>query len=310
MAFGSVTTGSGAANKPWFNFNGQHAQVAFSIASNSAHLSPSTGTMLCLTESITSSASGGSMTLFVANSGGGGYVETAGINPSGTGDTTSARYTVSGTLSKTLVAGTTYWMGLTQTSTTAVGFLRLASGSGQVTYQRTSSWASGGSWDSEAYFKVYYNTVPSQPLSLTATAGTNLGSVDLTWAVPTNQGGVNVDGYKIEWSTSSSFATITGNVADTGTTTTSRTVVGLTPGTTYYFRVAALNPVTTAWGGGASSPYSASASAVARSVGKRFDGSSEVPIVNAMRWDAAQNKEMKITVMKRWNGTAEVDLQG
>lgn len=306
MAFGSVTIGSGASYLPWFATDENRTQNTWSITSDAAHLSPSTGTMLCQTESAKSSVSGGELRYYVANVNGGSFVDSDSGNPSGTADSSSTRYSLTlSNMAKTVVAGTTYWCGIVNKTTTGVGFLRTASG---TTYERDSAWTSEGSWAGTAYMVIYYNTVPSKPLSLSATAGVNLGEVNLSWAAPSSNGGLAVNGYKIEWSTVSNFASIAGSIADTGSTATTRTVSSLTPGTTYYFRVAALNAVSDAWGGGASSPYSSSANAAARAVGKRWTGSAETPIVTAVRWDGAA--EVPITVMKRWDGTQEVDLQG
>ncbi len=307
MAFSSVTIGSGATYKPYFLSDEYRTQNTWSITSNSAHLSPSTGTMLCLVDSINSSVSGGEVRYYVSDSGGGNFVDTDSGNPSGTADASSTRYSLTlGNVPKTVVAGTTYWCGIVNKTTTGVGFLRLSTG--ETTDLYSSSWTLDSTWSGTAYMRIYYNTVPSQPLSLTATAGTNIGSVNLDWVVPSSNGGTVLTGYKIQWSKFSNFSVIAGSVADTGSASSGATIEGLDPGTTYYFRVAALNAVSTAWGGGASSPYSASASSVARSVGKLWNGSAEVPIMTAVRWDGSA--EVAITQMKRWDGTQEVNLQG
>ena len=76
---------------------------------------------------------------------------------------------------------------------------------------------------------------PSAPQSLAATAGS--GSVSLTWTPPASNGGAAVSGYNIYRGTTSGgearpVATVTG---------TSFTDTGLTNGTTYYYKVAAVN---------------------------------------------------------------------
>ena len=81
-------------------------------------------------------------------------------------------------------------------------------------------------------------TTPGQPGSLSATEGT--AQVDLSWSDPSSDGGSAVTGYKVEQSTDSglTWATV---VADTGSTSTSHTVTSLVNGTSYSFRVAAVN---------------------------------------------------------------------
>jgi fibronectin type 3 domain-containing protein len=78
---------------------------------------------------------------------------------------------------------------------------------------------------------------PSAPQSLAATAGS--GSVSLTWTPPTSNGGAAVTGYNVYRGTSAggeSATPITTNV--TGTSFTDTTVSN---GTTYYYKVAAVN---------------------------------------------------------------------
>ena len=315
MAFSSVTTGSGADYESWFAYDEYRAQVSVTITSDANHLSPSTGTMLCVSESINSSVSGGSMRYFLSDVGGGNFVDSATFDPAGTGNTTSARYSETHAISKAMVAGTTYWVGIVEKTGTAIGFLTTASGSD--TYLRKSDWTVNSSWAGTLYTKTYYNTVPSKPATLTATSGTALGSVNLSWGLPSNDGhgastGAAVNGYKIQWSTVANFATIAGQILDTASTTRTRTITrsdGLNPGTRYYFRVAALNDVSDVWGGGASSPYNTMTTTVmATAVGRRFAGSAETPIATAVRWNGTA--EVPITVMKRWDGTKEVDLGG
>ena len=84
-------------------------------------------------------------------------------------------------------------------------------------------------------------SVPDQPTNVAASSSTP-GQVDLSWVAPTNNGGAEITGYRIQKAsgeTSTSFSTI---VADTGTTATAYTIdTGLTEGETYRFRVAAIN---------------------------------------------------------------------
>ncbi|MDE2589928.1 MAG: fibronectin type III domain-containing protein, partial [Patescibacteria group bacterium] len=90
-------------------------------------------------------------------------------------------------------------------------------------------------------------TLPNSPTSLTATTISS-SQINLSWTAPTGGNGT-LNGYKIESSTNggSTWSTIVANTTNTGTTYSN---TGLASGTTYTYRVSALN------GGGASSPSS------------------------------------------------------
>jgi fibronectin type 3 domain-containing protein len=80
-------------------------------------------------------------------------------------------------------------------------------------------------------------TPPSAPQSLAATAGS--GSVTLTWAAPTSNGGAAITGYNVYRGTSAGGEAAT--PLATNVATTSFTDSGLVNGTTYYYTVAAVN---------------------------------------------------------------------
>jgi hypothetical protein len=80
--------------------------------------------------------------------------------------------------------------------------------------------------------------VPATPAAPTPTAGN--ASVSLSWTAPSANGSAITD-YKIYYATSAG-GTYT-LFSDTVSTTTSVTVTGLTNGTAYYFKVAAVNAV-------------------------------------------------------------------
>ena len=87
---------------------------------------------------------------------------------------------------------------------------------------------------------------PDAPGGLTAEAQ-GMSAIELDWTRPSSSGTARVTGYRIEWS-----STGTGRwrslVANTGSTTTRHTDSGLSPGTTRYYRVAAISAAgTSAW---------------------------------------------------------------
>ena len=84
-------------------------------------------------------------------------------------------------------------------------------------------------------------TIPDAPTGVTGTAGNN--QVSLNWTAPANNGGSAITGYSIQHS-SDSGSTWSGAIS-TGSTSTSHTVTGLTNGTAYLFRVAAVNALGT-----------------------------------------------------------------
>jgi hypothetical protein len=87
-------------------------------------------------------------------------------------------------------------------------------------------------------------TVPSEPTALSATSNVSTQSV-LTWTVPARNGGSPIKDYVVQYSTSATFASDVNTFTDGVNASTGATVTGLTNGTTYYFRVAAVNSVGT-----------------------------------------------------------------
>jgi predicted phage tail protein len=81
-------------------------------------------------------------------------------------------------------------------------------------------------------------TVPGPPAGLTAAAGD--AQVTLAWNPPASDGGSPVTGYDLYVGTTSHFAGTAPSAKVTGTTV---TVTGLANGTTYYFRVTAVNKI-------------------------------------------------------------------
>ncbi len=82
-------------------------------------------------------------------------------------------------------------------------------------------------------------TVPTAPQTPAAAAGA--GTLAVTWATPTSDGGVAITGYRVDYDTSNTFpAPVAVNV---GAAARSATIPGLVPGQTYYARVVAVNSV-------------------------------------------------------------------
>jgi hypothetical protein len=111
---------------------------------------------------------------------------------------------------------------------------------------------------------IWYDILPSAPRLLSATVSGSLDlDIALSWTAPEFNGAndfstIDITGYRIQRSTNSG-ATWTTIVANSGTTTTTFTDINLAPGTTYTYRVAAINPVATSHGADYSGPYSATA---------------------------------------------------
>jgi titin len=84
-------------------------------------------------------------------------------------------------------------------------------------------------------------TVPSAPTGLVATA-VSATQVNLSWSAPTN-GGSAITGYKIEYK--SGISTYSVLVANTASTAATYSHTGLTTGTTYTYKISAINSVGT-----------------------------------------------------------------
>jgi fibronectin type III domain protein len=86
-------------------------------------------------------------------------------------------------------------------------------------------------------------TPPQPPTNLSATVAST-SQINLSWTAPTDNGGSPVTGYKIERSTdgSSTWNTIVSNTGNTGTKYSN---TGLASGTTYTYRVSAINIIGT-----------------------------------------------------------------
>ena len=101
--------------------------------------------------------------------------------------------------------------------------------------------------------RIGWYHVPNAPTGITATSKTPT-SITLSWTAPTDDGGMAINGYRILYSSNggSSWSVFGSNTqgSPSGTTGNTVTVTGLTPGTSYLFKVAALNGVTDRHNGG------------------------------------------------------------
>jgi hypothetical protein len=299
MAFDSVSTGGSGTTKSFFGWTGWRAVTAFSISENASYVSPDVGFQPCLTESVTVWASGGAQRIIMANSlSGSGTVYSGQFNPAGSADSSSLRYETNRSLVKALAADSTYYYGQhCDDGGTGLGFYRNTSG---TTYLEKSDWANDSTWDGTLRGRIFYNTIPGAPTLNSVVDSLTFGAVDLSWSAGAT-GGLAINGYRIEWSTVSNFASLAGSIADTGSTATSTTVTGLDSGTLYYFRVAALNAVSDAHSGQPASIRSNVISATPTSYGKRFNGSTFAIINTAKRYNSATSSWVTLTTAKRYN---------
>jgi fibronectin type 3 domain-containing protein len=82
------------------------------------------------------------------------------------------------------------------------------------------------------------NTVPSEPRNLAALPASST-QINLSWAAPSNNGGSQILGYRIEFQRNSGPYEVL--VSNTQSTSTSFTHTGLASGSTYNYRVSAIN---------------------------------------------------------------------
>lgn len=299
MAFDSVSTGSSGTNKPYFNFTNYRAMVGFSISEDAAHVSPDTGYQPCLTYEVKVWASGGAQRILMTdNLSGGNSVYSSQFNPAGSADASSLRYETTKGLVKAIRPGQSYYYGQhSDDGSTGLGFYRGGTG---TTYLEASNWVNYSTWDSQLRGTVYYNTIPGAPTLTSAVDSLTFGAVDLAWTAGTD-GGSPINGYRVEWSKVSNFATLAGSVTDTGSTETTLTVTGLNSGTLYYFRVAAINAVSDAYSGQPASIRSNVISSTPTSYGYRRNGSAWTAINTAKRYDLASSQWVSLTTAKRYD---------
>lgn len=155
------------------------------------------------------------------------------------------------------------------------GFKKLSDASGTVTWRRgdginqNSIFRNGVSYNpstdgapwpnTSIYGKITWKHIPNEPTNFVYTSRTN-SSVTLSWTAPSDDGGSNVNNYRVLYkvrNTATDTTASSWSVKVIGSTATTTTVTGLLSNNTYDFRVAAMNGVTDAHSG--SSYTSASA---------------------------------------------------
>lgn len=120
-------------------------------------------------------------------------------------------------------------------STTSATVTGLTNGTGYI-FRVTAKNAAGNGTPSATTSAIVPRTMPSAAQSVAGTSGN--AQVALTWSAPVSNGGSSVTDYEIQYSTDGTTWTV---FTDTVSTSTSATVTGLTNGTAYTFRVAAIN---------------------------------------------------------------------
>lgn len=149
-----------------------------------------------------------------------GYLVEYGTSPTLTGASTTTVGAVTSTNITGLTPGATYYFRIR-----AQNFVTNGAGCNSVPSAITTG--------------IVMGTVAGAPTALVATAVA--GAVGLTWSAPASDGGSAITSYTLDYATDAGFTT--GLVSLTGLPPTPRekTVVGLTPGATYYYRVKAVN---------------------------------------------------------------------
>jgi len=144
-------------------------------------------------------------------------------------------------------------------------------------------------------WRLGYDVLPTAPASV---SGISSGSsIILSWSAPTSDGGRAVSGYRIQRSTDG--VNFTNLVSNTLSTETSYTDSGITSGTSYTYRVAAINAVAIAHGSDYSGPY-ATTSEIVVSGAKLWNGTTFID-GTTKAWDGT---EFVSTTTRVWNGSS------
>ncbi|MGQ0605662.1 MAG: fibronectin type III domain-containing protein [Candidatus Nitrosotenuis sp.] len=178
------------------------------------------------------------------------------INLSWSTPSSNGGYQITGYKIEYKIGSNNYGNLVTNTGTTGTSYSHTSLTSGQLYTYRVSAINSIGTGpaSSEASATPTSSSssanVPGTVTGLTATSASPT-QINLSWGAPTNNGGSAVTGYKIESKKGvGAFETL---VSNSQSTTTSFSHTGLTTGTSYYYRISAINSV----GTGAQSEVSA-----------------------------------------------------
>ena len=131
------------------------------------------------------------------------------------------------------------WTLLTTTGLTSYQHGSLAAGTTRHYRVRARNTIGSGPWTSPVSATTSTGTPPGPPRALTVTAVSS-SAIELSWSAPLSPGSSAIIGYRIEAS-STRTGTWTELVANTGTTSTTYQDTGLSPSTTRYYRVSAIN---------------------------------------------------------------------
>lgn len=153
------------------------------------------------------------------------------VAPASNGGNAVTGYTLEWSTSSTFASGVSS-AAVAGTSTTVGG---LSNGSTYYFRVRANNAVGSSAWS--ATDSAFIATTPAAPTGLTAGAG--VGSASLQWVAPSNDGGSPITGYTIEYALNSGMS----GSSTASSTGTSATISGLTPGSTYYFRVRAANAI-------------------------------------------------------------------
>ncbi|NBX81491.1 hypothetical protein EBQ90_00140, partial [bacterium] len=195
--------------------------------------SAGTGSYSTNSGSVTPTASTPGAPTSVAGTIGNTQVSLTWVAPSSNGGSAITDYVIqfssnSGTSWSTFGDGTS-----TATSATVTG---LVNGTAYIFRVAAVNSAGTGSYSSNSA-SVIPSTTPGAPTTVVGNVGNT--AVPLTWRVPSSNGGGAITDYVIQFSSNSGTSWST--FSDGTSTTTSATVTGLTNGTAYIFRVAAVN---------------------------------------------------------------------
>ncbi len=141
--------------------------------------------------------------------------------------------------------------------------------------------------------------VPTAPRTVTIAAA-GPGETKVSWVAPSNTGGDNITGYRVQRARDDDFTSSVTNVEVGNVLTYTDTTA--VPGVRYYYRVFAKNSTATA--ASTTSVASSAVTIITKAGGVRFSGGEEVPIASLMRWNASSGVEVPVTTFVRWDAAA------